>query len=170
MKSPTHGSTNGTDYEDNADAPCEVNVVGFNIRHGEYINGLQMKYIDKSGKIILGAWGGRDDGGNLTQANFTYGEIIRGISGMTCTSTVHYFGRYIRQLFFTAETENKITRVYGPYGEPTGQSEQASCSVFSIVGNIKSVFGKKVVSSSNGLENLGAIGAHLLSQEDKNQV
>lgn len=42
-------------------------------------------------------------------------------------------------------------------------SEEASCRVFAIAGNIRSVFGKTVISLGSGEGNLGAIGAHLLS-------
>ena len=160
MKSSSHGSSTGTGYEDNAGDPCGVTVTGFNIRHGELIDGLQIEYEDSAGQQVLGAWGGRTFGGSLVQIDFASGEQLKAITGMSCTNQVHYSGTYIRQLIFTTIASNGNVKVYGPYGDPTGSFEKAACQVFTIAGDVRSVFGKEVQSSSSG-DNLGAIGAYL---------
>ena len=160
-KSPSYGSSTGTAYQDNASNPCGMTVVGFNIRHGDFIDGLQMKYQNSTGHEVLGAWGGGSSTGSPVQVNIV-GEQLKAITGMSCTSEKPYYsGTYIRQLIFTTIAFNGNVRVYGPYGDPTDSAEKASCHVFTIAGDVKSVFGKSVQSSPFGGDNLGAIGAYL---------
>lgn len=160
VKSPSYGSTSGFYYEDNEGFPCDANIIGINIRHGDIVNGIQMLYLTSTNELILGKWGGENvDKGELTVIKLGYGEMLRGITGVACTNL---FGTYIIDLAFIAETADRDSTVYGPYGRPDTGNEKSSCGLFVIAGNIKSVFGRTVMPVVNGTGLLGALGAHIL--------
>ena len=105
------GGSGGTAFVDNVSRVRRIARI--EIRHGGYVDALQLTWEMEDGSRVQGPWRG-GGGGNLTQLELDPGETIVKITGRS--------GAYVDQLTFYT---NK-GRMLGPYGGSGGPSLRTS--------------------------------------------
>jgi hypothetical protein len=98
---PTRGGSGGSSFADNLTQTCQIRTVI--IRHGLYVDAIQVVWTTPTGQLITGP---RRGGGGGTQSSFNLedGEYIAAVVGRS--------GAYIDQLEFRTNRGRR----FGPYG------------------------------------------------------
>lgn len=118
-QSNKYGGDGGSSWGDKEDITGPITRL--TIRHGEYIDALQITYGSTTGPKHGG------DGGSESEISLASGEKIIAVVGRC--------GTYVDQLQFVTQKSDGTLSSYGPYGGHGG-------SPFFIIGSIAGFFGR----------------------------
>jgi hypothetical protein len=119
LKSPQYGGGGGDPFDDSSYIGNPITSI--TVRHGEYVDSIQVNYSGQQGPQHGGG------GGNADTISLAKGEQVIAVVGRS--------GEYVDQIQFVTVSPGNVLRTYGPYGGTGGDP-------FYIIGTVDAFFGR----------------------------